>query len=114
LSVKIILLGDYSVGKSSLLRVLARYSDYTDLDNDTGEEITNASIRASFKGNSLPRSGWMGSSSQSKSGSLPGRGTSTPRGTLVRSSLKPGGFVEVEFTHQDRTVLARIADTGGE
>jgi hypothetical protein len=28
--------------------------------------------------------------------------------------LKPGGFVEVEFTHQDRTVLARIADTGGE
>ena len=98
LEVKIILLGDYSVGKSSLLRVLARHSGHFDDRDDSGSSMVNASTRSSA---SL-RIGRLAYVDQGS------------RGSLVRSGLQPGGFVEVEFTHQEKTVLARIADTGGE
>ena len=99
LEVKIILLGDYSVGKSSLLRVLARQSCQAGSDrDDNSHSMANASSRSSASlGNERLALVDTGS-----------------RGALVRSSLQPGGFVDVEFTHQERNVLARIADTGGE
>ena len=99
LEVKIILVGDYSVGKSSLLRVLARQSSQAGGDrDDDSHSLANASSRSSVSlGNERLALVDTGS-----------------RGALVRSSLQPGGFVDVEFTHQERNVLARIADTGGE
>lgn len=115
LFVKIILLGDYSVGKSSLLRVLGRHGDYSvETDGDQEETIANLSSRSSFRGSAPPRTGTKDRRDSQKSGSLRRDRVSYPWGSLVASSLKPGGFVEVEFTHQGKTVLARISDTGGQ
>ena len=87
------------MGKSSLLRVLARQSCQAGSDrDDNSHSMANASSRSSASlGNERLALVDTGS-----------------RGALVRSSLQPGGFVDVEFTHQERNVLARIADTGGE
>ncbi|KAL8597408.1 hypothetical protein ACOMHN_022317 [Nucella lapillus] len=100
LEVKIILLGDYSVGKSSLLRLLARHSQQMAQHHQQETYISSNS--------SSPRSSFRSSSSSYC------RQRQAKRGTLVRSSLQPGGCVEVEFTHQEKSVLAKIADTGGQ
>lgn len=92
LTVKVILLGDYSVGKSSLLRNLTRFS--SDI-NFQGNTSTSSSSSCSSKRESLS-------------------GGQTRMNAIVRSTVHSGGFVDVEFTHQDKTVLTRIADTGGE
>lgn len=100
LTVKLILLGDFSVGKSSLLRILARQNHFRDSISvsDNNDNTVHRSSSMSSLG--------FGSLSRSES-------PSSPR-ALVCSALKPGGFVDVWFTHQGKTVLARIADTGGE
>ena len=99
LEVKIILLGDYSVGKSSLLRVLARQSDHL-LDDEGVSSGSGSSNRSSYSSSSLT--------------SRRNVGMQLGNGALVTSCLQPGAFVQVAFTHQDRTVMARISDTGGE
>nr|KAG5704699.1 hypothetical protein BaRGS_025341 [Batillaria attramentaria] len=100
LTVKLILLGDYSVGKTSLLNILSRQTHDLDFD-DNGNSIAAGSVTSSLSTTSSGR-GSRGASDRPPS-----------RTAVVRSRLQPGGFVDVEFTHQQKTVLAKIADTGG-
>lgn len=104
LTIKVILLGDYSVGKTSLLKLLSRQSSQIIDLVDNSDAVTRASSVAS----SVTSSSASGRSSHCAVDRPPSRAA------VVRTRLQPGGFVDVEFTHQNKRVLAKIADTGGQ
>lgn len=111
LTVKVILLGDYSVGKTSLLQLLARQNDHLlDLD-DVGKNHGSASSSVASSSLSTVTTTSQGSGRSSR---VSWEERPSSRTVVVRSFLQPGGFVDVEFMHKDKNILAKISDTGGQ
>ncbi|KAL8562021.1 hypothetical protein ACOMHN_031792 [Nucella lapillus] len=142
LHVRIILLGDYSVGKSSLLQILARHSKKLSQDKEEKKQHqhqhqhqhqrercdqTISHLALSESSESAMSEGSEESALSDSSGSCSsdtlrswrggvgdGDGKGRGRWVCIRSCLQPGEFVEVEFLHHYRRVLARVTDTGGQ